>query len=164
MRFRRLLVAVTLVVGALPSVIASSSMAATLTTPKCAPTRVSLSATANQASYSLGDTVHVTVALHNHSATSCSYATGTFSPNFVLTNAAGRTVWGSCWFGGGPAPCAYYLIHRTLAPGATYRERLTWDQRTGHPEAAVPAGVYTFRVNIVGLAGHATTHIVLTRS
>jgi hypothetical protein len=107
--------------------------------------------------------VHVTVALHNHSAIACSYTTGSFSPNFVLTNSAGVTVWGSCWFGGRPAPCAYYLLHRTLSPGATYRERLTWDQRTGHPDLAVPAGRYAFNANFLGLTLRASTSFVLTR-
>jgi hypothetical protein len=107
--------------------------------------------------------VHVTVALHNHSAIACSFATGPFSPNFVLTNSAGVTVWGSCWFGGRPAPCAYYLLHRTLAPGATYRDRLTWDQRTGHPDLAVPAGRYTFNANVLGLSLRSTASFVLTR-
>jgi hypothetical protein len=107
--------------------------------------------------------VHVTVALHNHSAIACAFATGPFSPNFVLTNSAGVTVWGSCWFGGGPAPCADYLLHRTLAPGATYRDRLTWDQRTGQPDLAVPAGRYTFNAKFLGLTLRTTTSIVLTR-
>ncbi len=150
---------------ALPIVVAATtSVASAASTFNCTPTQVTLRATANQSSYSLGDTVRITVALHNHSATACSFSTGPFSPNFVLSDAAGATIWGSCWFGGGPAPCAYYLLHRTLAPGATYRDRLAWDQRTGHPEAAVPAGVYTFKVNIVGVALHAMTHVVVTRS
>jgi len=108
--------------------------------------------------------VHFTLALHNHSAIACSIATGPFSPNFVLTNSAGVTVWGSCWFGGGPAPCADYLLQRNLAPGATYRDRLTWDQRTGHPDLAVPAGRYTFSAKFLGLTHRATISIVLTQS
>jgi hypothetical protein len=104
--------------------------------------------------------VHVTIALHNHSNIACSYATGPFSPNFVLTNSAGVTVWGSCWFGGGPAPCADYLLHRTLAPGATYRDRLTWDQRTGHPDLAAPAGRYTFNTNFLGLTLRPTSFVL----
>jgi len=39
----------------------------------------------------------------------------------------------------GPAPCASYLRQNVLAPGATYRDRLTWDQRTGHPDLPVPS-------------------------
>jgi hypothetical protein len=112
----------------------------------------------------LGTLVHVTVALHNHSAIACTFATGPFSPNFVLTNSAGVTVWASCWFGGGPAPCADYLLHRTLAPGATYRDRLTWNQRTGHPDLAVPADRYTFVAHFLGLTLRTTTSFVLTRS
>jgi hypothetical protein len=107
--------------------------------------------------------VHVTVALHNRSAAACSYVTGPFSPSFLLTNSAGVTVWGSCWFAGGPAPCAYYLHHRTLAPGATYRDRLTWDQRTGHPDLPTPAGRYIFHANFARLSLRTTTSFVLTR-
>jgi hypothetical protein len=107
--------------------------------------------------------VHVTVALHNRSAAACSYATGPFSPSFLLTNSAGVTVWGSCWFGGGLAPCAYYLRQNVLSPGATYRDRLTWDQRTGHPDLPTPAGRYTFNANFPGLSLRTTTSFVLTR-
>ncbi len=159
----RLLVAA-LVISAVPVLIgAPSSVAATASPSACTSSEVALSATADHAVYTSGALVHLTVALHNRSASACSYTTGPFSPNFVLTNSAGVTVWGSCWYGGGPAPCAYYLRHRTLAPGATYRDRLTWDQRTGHPDVAVPAGRYTFKVNLVGLASRARTTINLTR-
>jgi hypothetical protein len=162
-RCNHLLVA-TLVFAALPILVSAPSAVAATTTPSaCSPTQVTLSVTPDHSLYTSGTTVHVTVALHNHSAIACSYATGSFSPNFVLTNSAGVTVWGSCWFGGRPAPCAYYLLHRTLAPGATYRDRLTWDQRTGHPVLAVPAGRYTFNVNFQGLTLRATTSFVLTR-
>lgn len=128
----------------------------------CTSAEVTLRAAPDHSSYSSGDLVHVTVSLHNHSSTACSYVTGPFSPSFVLTNSAGVTVWGSCWFGGGPAPCAYYLLHRTLSPGATYRDRLAWDQRTGHPDVPVPAGRYTFKVRLSGLALRATASFVLT--
>jgi hypothetical protein len=159
----RLLVA-TLVLTALPVLVAAPTVVAATTTPAaCSPTQVTLSATPDHSLYTSSTPVHVTVALHNHSAIACSYATGSFSPNFVLTNSAGVTVWGSCWFGGRPAPCAYYLLHRTLAPGATYRDRLTWDQRTGQPDLAVPAGRYTFKANFSGLTLRSTATFVLTR-
>jgi hypothetical protein len=157
------LIVVTLLLTALPLLVSTRSAVSAPTTPSaCSPSQVSLSASPDHSVYSSGTSVHVTVALHNHSPIACSYATGSFSPNFVLTNSVGVTVWGSCWFGGGPAPCAYYLLHRTLAPGATYRERLTWDQRTGHPDLAVASGRYTFVVNLVGLHLRATTSFVLT--
>jgi hypothetical protein len=152
-----LLAAISVLISAPPVV------AATTTHSACTPTQVTLSTTPDRSLYTSGALVHVTVTLHNHSAIACSYATGPFSPNFVLTNSAGITVWGSCWFGGGPAPCADYLLHRILAPGATYRDRLTWDQRTGHPDLPVPSGRYTFNVNFVGLTRRATTSIILTR-
>ena len=160
----RLLVAA-LVLAALSVLISAPSAVAATTTPSgCSPTQVTLSSTPDNSLYTSGTLVHVTVALHNHSAIACSFATGPFSPSFVLTNSAGVTVWGSCWFGGGPAPCADYLLHHTLAPGATYRDPLTWDQRTGHPDLAAPAGRYTFIAHFMGLTLHTTTSIVLTRS
>jgi hypothetical protein len=159
----RLFVA-TLILAALPVLISEpSAVAATANPSTCSPTQVTLSATPDHSLYTSGTLVHVTVALHNHSAIACSYATGPFSPNFVLTNSAGVTVWGSCWFGGGPAPCADYLLHRTVAPGATYHDRLTWDERTGHPDLPAPAGRYTFNATFPGLSLRATTSFVLTR-
>lgn len=130
----------------------------------CTPSQLTLSASPDQPIYTPGALVHVTVALHNHSAASCSYATGPFSPNFALSNSAGVTVWGSCWFGGGPAPCADYLRQNVLPPGATYRDRLTWDQRTGHPDLTVPVGRYAFTANLQGLPLRATTSFAITRS
>jgi hypothetical protein len=159
----RLLVAA-LVLAALPVLISAPFAAASSATPSvCTPAHVTLSATSDQSLYTWGTLVHVTVALHNHSAAACSYATGPSAPSFALTNSAGVTVWGSCWFGGRPAPCALYLLQRSLAPGATYRDRLTWDQRTGHPDLAVPAGRYGFSASLSGLRLRATTAFRLTR-
>lgn len=159
----RVLVATLLLVDLSVLISAPPAVAVTATHSACSPTQVTLSTTPNHSLYTSGTLVHVTVALHNHSAIACSIATGPFSPNFVLTNSAGVTVWGSCWFGGGPAPCADYLVHRTLAPGATYHDRLTWNQLTGHPDLVVPAGRYTFHANFRGLALRSTTSLVLTR-
>lgn len=130
----------------------------------CTPAQVTLSATPDQSVYPVGAMVHVTVALHNRSVESCTFVTGPFSPSFVLSNAAGVTVWGSCWFGGGPAPCAQYLRQNVLAPGATYLDRLAWDQRTGHPDLPVPIGRYTFKANLQGLSLTATTALTITSS
>jgi hypothetical protein len=164
MRIRSRLFVATLLLGALPVLTSAPAAVGSTTNPAtCSPQQVKLSATPDHLLYTSGAVVHVTVALRNHSAVACSISTGPFSPNFVLTNSAGATVWASCWFDGGPAPCADYLLHRILAPGATYRDRLTWDQRTGHPDLAVPAGRYTFKVSLLGLALRAETSFVLTR-
>ncbi len=141
----------------------ASAVAATASPAGCTASQVSLRATPDHTLYDSSTVVVVTVALHNRSGSACSYTVGPFSPNFVLTNEAGTTVWASCWFGGGPAPCAYYLLHRTLAARSTYRDRLTWDQRTGHPDLLVAAGRYKFVVNFVGLARHATASFILSR-
>jgi hypothetical protein len=158
------LFAATLVLAA-PAVLISEppAVAATAAPSTCSTTQVTLSATTDHSLYTADTLVPVTVALHSHSASACSYATGPFSPSFALTNSAGVTVWGSCWFDGGPAPCADYLLHRTVAPGATYRDRLIWDQRTGHPDLPTPAGRYTFNATFAGLSLRATTSFVLTR-
>jgi hypothetical protein len=157
------LLAVILVLAALSTIEASLAVAVSPTPSTCSSTMVTLSVTSDQSSYPLGTPVRVTVALHNHSAVSCSYDTGPVSPHYALTNSAGVTVWGSCWFGGSRAPCADYLRHRVLAAGATYRDRLTWDQRSGHPDVTVPAGRYTFRANLLGVTLRTTTSFVLTR-
>jgi len=161
----RLLVAtLVLVLAVTPVLINASPSVATATNPAaCSRTQVTLSATPDHSLYTSGKLVHVTIALHNRSTVACSYTTGPSSPKFVLSNAAGVTVWASCWLGGGPAPCPDYLLHRVLAPGATYRDRLTWDQRTGHPDLAVPAGRYNFRAGLLGLRLRATTSFVLTQ-
>ncbi len=159
----RLLVAI-LVLTALPVRFGTTVASASSDNPSsCTSTEVKLSVTSNSSLYSSGSLVHITVALHNHSKLACSIATGPVSPDFVLTNSAGVTVWGSCWFGGGPVACPDYLVHRTLAPGATYRDRLTWNQRTGHLDQVVPAGRYTFRVNFLDLRLRASAVFVLTR-
>jgi hypothetical protein len=161
--FSRLLVA-TGVLSALPVLISAPTTVAATTNPStCSSNQVTLSATPDHLHYTSGTLVRVTLALHNHSATACSFTTGPSSPNFILANSAGATVWASCWSGGGPAPCPDYLLHSTLGPGATYRERLTWDQRTGHPDQVVPAGRYTFKAGLLGSNLRATTSFVLTR-
>ena len=162
-RSLRVLAAFAVVVVALP-LMSMGSVASSATPANCTAAQVTLSATADESLYTSGAAVHVVISMHNHSTTACSYSTGTFSPSFNLANAAGVTVWGSCWFGGGPAPCAYYLRHNVLAPRATYRERLTWDQRSGHPDVAVPAGRYVFTANFPGLPLRATTSFNLTRT
>ena len=144
--------------------VAMAPAASGVTPPGCVASQVTFSATPDQPVYTRGTPVHITISLHNHSRASCSYATGPFSPGFILTNSAGVTVWGSCWFGGGPAPCAYYLRQNVLAPGATYRDRLTWDQRTGHPDLLVPVGHYKFEANLQGLPLRTAASFDVTRS
>ena len=162
-RYLSILVAFAVAVITVP-LLDVASVASSATPADCTAAQVTLTAAADESLYTSGAPVHVIISMHNHSSTSCSYSTGTFSPGFNLTNAAGVTVWGSCWFGGGPAPCAYFLRHNVLAPGATYRERLTWDLRSGHPDVAVPAGRYTFRANFPGLPLRAATTFVLTKA
>ena len=163
MRWRSRLLVASLLLISLPTVINAPTVVSASTTPSaCTPNQVTLSATPDQSNYASGTTVRVTIALRNRSAAVCSFVTGPFSPNFTLTNADHVTVWASCWFGGRPAPCAYFLVHRTLAPGATYRDRLSWDQRTGHPDLAVPVGRYAFRANFMGLSLRAATSFVIT--
>jgi hypothetical protein len=164
LRFCSRLFVAFLVCAALPVLISAPATVAATTNPSsCSSNQVALTATPDHVRYTSGTLVHVTVALHNHSTTACSFATGPSSPNFILANSAGVTVWASCWSGGGALPCPDYLLHRKLGPGATYRERLTWNQRTGHPELVVPAGRYTFTAGLLGLNIRAAASFVLTR-
>jgi hypothetical protein len=155
---------VVLLVASAVSAYSSARLASASTAPSCAPTQATLSATASKTVYARGVPVVVTVALHNHTASACSFVSGPFSPNFLLKNSSGTTVWGSCWFGGGPAPCPMYLRQRVLAPGATYRDRLTWNQRTGHPDLLVPVGQYRFSVTMSGLVQRAAASFRLGTS
>lgn len=152
-----------LVVG---SVLALSSVAVAVTSSarNCSGSQVGISATVPQANYTPGTPITVTISLHNHSTRACRFNIGPFSPSFTLVNSSGTTVWASCWYGGGPAPCAMYLIHRTLAPGATYRTHATWDQKTGHPDTQVPPGVYRFSADYNGVAVRAHTAFSLVGS
>ncbi len=152
--------------ASMTSLVQPESSASVIAPPSCKPSQVSLSSSSGQPLYTRGSLVHISVALHNHSAVGCSFDTGPLSPDVVLSNSAGVTVWGSCWFDGGPAPCAYYLRQNILAPGATYRDQLTWDGRTGHPDLLAPVGRYTLTANLQGLLLVTTTtfDIIRTRS
>ncbi|MFZ1063141.1 MAG: hypothetical protein WAN30_06680 [Acidimicrobiales bacterium] len=152
-----------LVVSALP-VGAGSLAAGASSVAACSSSAVVLSVASSRTSYPSGSTVLVTVDLRNHGASACSFVTGPTSPNYQVTNAAGTTVWGSCWFAGGPAPCPMYLLERVLRPGVTYRDVLTWDQRSGHPDVRVRPGRYRFSVTFSGLSLKAATSFTLLAS
>ena len=141
-----------------------SGAASAVSARPCAPADVTLSATSDHSVYGAGEPVRIAVDLHNRSHIACAYDTGTFSPTFSLVNPTGTVVWATCWYNGGPAPCAYVVVRRTLAPGATYVARLAWDQRTGHPDHAVPAGRYRFTLSFSGLRLTARAVIVLRRT
>jgi len=157
------LVVAALVAGAVPVLSGSVLLGAQVAT-SCTPAQVSLTATTSQTVYVARENVLVTVALHNHGAEACTYVLGPTSPNYVVKDSSGATVWGSCWFDGGPAPCAMYVLQRVLASGATYRDRLSWNQLSGHPEIRVPAGRYRFSVTLSDLASRAATTFRLAAS
>ena len=157
-------VAATLTVVALstvPLVLSGASGAAS--SRPCRPADVTLMATPTRSLYGMGSPVRVVIALHNRSHIACTYVSGTFSPTFSLVNPAGAVVWATCWYNGGPAPCAYVLVRKVLAPGATYVDRLSWDQRSGHPDRTVAAGRYQFTVGFSGLRLTARAVITLSR-
>jgi hypothetical protein len=137
--------------------LSSGGTAGAVVARTCSASQVSISASTPKAVYTAGTPISVNFSLHNHSGRSCSFTTGPFSPSFVLTNASGITVWASCWYGGGPAPCAMYLVHRTLAGGATFRSHTVWDQKTGHPDVQVAAGTYRLSVMYDGIKKTART-------
>ena len=127
----------------------------------CMTALATLTATTDHARYRSGTPVRFTVTLHNHATTACSYVIGPTSPSYRVLNAVGTTVWGSCWMGGAPSPCADFLVQRTLAAGATVHQRFSWDQRSGAPDQLVPTGHYRFSVSLQGLG--ASTSFVLER-
>ena len=133
-------------------------------TPPCTASVATLSVTTDHARYLAGTPVRITVALHNRSSSACTYATGPTSPTYQFTNAAGVTVWGSCWVGGVASPCADFLVQRTLGGNATWLERLSWDQRSGTPDRLVAAGRYRFSVSLQGLGASATIVLVRART
>ena len=144
-----------------PTYLGGRASASGASTPACTASVATLSVTTDHARYLAGTPVRITVALHNHSSSACTFATGPTSPTYQLTNAAGVTVWGSCWAGGVASPCADFLVQRTLGANATSLERFSWDQRSGMPDRLVPAGRYRFSVSLQGLGASAT--IVLAR-
>ncbi len=138
--------------------------AATQTAPSCSNANTTFSAATDHSRYLPGTPVRITLALHNRAATACWYVTGPTSPSFRVTNAAGVTVWGSCWAGGAPTPCADFLIRRTLAAGATTRQRLSWDQRSGTPDQLVAPGHYRFSASLQGMSASSVITLVRPRT
>ena len=138
--------------------------AATQTAPSCSNANTTFTATTDHPRYLPGTPVRITLALHNRATTTCWYATGPTSPSFRVTNAAGVTVWGSCWVGGAPTPCAEFLIRRTLAAGATALQRLSWDQRSGTPDQLVAPGHYRFSASLEGMNASAVITLVRPRT
>ncbi len=150
MRVRIGLIVATVTMSTLPVMLTGPVGEASGAPSACVASQVSLSATVERARYASGIPVHVTVTLANHSSHSCSFATGPSSPDYRIINGTGATVWGSCWVGGAPSPCADFLVQRTLPSGARYVDRVTWGQRTGSPDVPVPAGRYRFLVTLAG--------------
>jgi len=63
-------------------------------------------------------------------------------------------VWNRCWSNDEPAACYEIVKGHTLRPGRTYKQKATWDQRSGPdggPVVQVPQGVYTFTTAFLGL-------------
>jgi hypothetical protein len=70
-----------------------------------------------------------------------------WSPTFTVTNSGGTVVWDRCWVNDQPGACATVLLSHTLRPHQSYREKATWDQRSGADGQSphqVPQGQYTF--------------------
>ena len=130
----------------------------------CSRANATIAASAEHTTYLAGTPVRFSVALHNRSTTSCSYASGPTSPTVGVTNASGVTVWGSCWSAGAPSPCADFLVRRTLAAGATSILHFSWDQRRGTPDRLVRAGRYRFAVSLQGLTASVAFALVRGRT
>ena len=103
----------------------------------------------------LGASVSFTASITNHSAASCTVATGPTSPSFSVLNANGATVWRSCSGQGGAGVCAQYLMLRRLTPRFSFAASVRWDQTSLLTGAAAPAGTYRLVVRFTGVAARA---------
>jgi hypothetical protein len=89
-------------------------------------------------------------AITNTSDAPCLVAIGAqpgSSPAFLVQNSAGKQVWSRCWIDDEPAACSQVFRAHRLRPGQTYKQKATWDQRSGPdggPVVQVPQGQYTY--------------------
>jgi hypothetical protein len=83
-----------------------------------------------------------------------------FSPSFVVSDAAGTTVWDGCRHDDGPGACYQILVAHPLAPGRSLIRSVNWDQgsREGHddPSRRVAPGVYSLSSHYQYIASQAT--------
>jgi hypothetical protein len=152
-------------VGAAPAAGANdvTSAPAKARPPDCSDAAVRIGATTNHGAYPPGMTIKMTSSITNVSDAACTIYLGLdpgYSPVFNVTDAKGKTVWNRCWTNDEPGACFEIVKAHTLAPGKTFKQHATWDQRSGPdggPVVQVPQGQYTFTTAYFGLSGMAST-------
>jgi len=149
-------------VGVGPAHAATSATAGQAAPPQCRDNQVRITADTNHGAYPPGHTVVMTSSIKNVSDASCTIYLGVvagWSPTFTVTNTGGTVVWDRCWVHDQPGACATVLASYTLRPGQRYRQKATWNQRSGadgqHPHQ-VPQGQYTFSTYYQYIGGPAS--------
>jgi hypothetical protein len=143
------------------------AMARGNTPAQCTGGQIHIRATTNRDAYPLGHTVTMTSSITNVSHSSCTIFLGAvagWSPSFTVTNKKGTIVWDRCWVDDQPGACATVLRSYTLRSGQRYRQRATWDQRSGadgHTPVQVHAGRYSFATHYQYMPGTAVTQFSL---
>ena len=137
------------------------------TPSQCTGGQIRIRATTNHAAYPLGHTVTMTSSITNVSRSSCTIFLGAvagWSPSFTVTNKKGTIVWDRCWVNDQPGACATVLRSFTLRSGRQFKQRATWDQRSGadgHTPVQVHAGRYSFATHYQYMPGTAVTQFSL---
>jgi hypothetical protein len=137
------------------------------TPPQCTGGQIRVRATTNHDTYPLGHTVAMTSSISNVSPSPCTIFLGAvagWSPSFTVTNKKGTVVWDRCWVQDQPGACATVLRSFTLRAGQRYKQRATWDQRSGadgHTPVQVHRGQYTFSTHYQYMPGTALTQFTI---
>jgi hypothetical protein len=118
--------------------------------PMCSPSEVKVHASTSHSAYPPGEPVTMRSAITNISDVPCTVAIGVqpgSSPAFLVQNSAGEPLWSRCWNDDEPAACSQVFHAQRLRPGEMYRQKATWDQKSGPdggPVVQVPQGQYTY--------------------
>ncbi len=116
----------------------------------CTPSQVRVGASTNHTAYPPGQSIVMTSSITNISDSACSIALGFqhgSSPAFLVDNSSGTQVWSRCWINDEPGACSQVFHAHTLRPGHSYKQKATWDQKSGPdggPVVQVPQGQYTY--------------------
>lgn len=132
----------------------------------CTASALSYTRSTNARRYPPGAVVVMTATVRNVSHVACAVETGPLSPLFTISDAAGHTIWNSCYSHDAPGPCPQFLVHRTLVSGAAYSASARWDQRAGTPPHQVAPGRYYVTTNVRGVraSGRLAFDIAATRA
>jgi Intracellular proteinase inhibitor len=133
-----------------PTIVARGSASPGSSAPMCSPGDVRVEASTNHSAYPPGEPVVMRSSVTNTSDAPCVVAIGFqpgSSPAFLVQNSDGKQVWSRCWNHDEPAACTQVFHAQRLRPGQTYKQKATWDQKSGPdggPVVQVPQGEYTY--------------------